>query len=95
MLLINNKNNSYNYSYIFHDYLSVLERGDPNEVMTLLEILLGIAVQSSNKETYITGIMSLDGELKADLMTSIQQTLSIIQAANQRGSHIGIIFVFF
>ncbi len=63
-----------------------LVEGDEGEMVKLLELLLGVAVQCPEKETHVQSLMSLDEQIKADLMPSIQTLLTITSSAHAQSA---------
>eukprot|EP00053_Salpingoeca_punica_P015853 m.146872 g.146872 ORF g.146872 m.146872 type:complete len:869 (+) comp16817_c0_seq1:136-2742(+) len=51
--------------------------GQLEAVSKMMELVLGCAVQCATKETYITQLMQLDDDVQQDLMSSIQQMISL------------------
>ena len=63
--------------------VAAVEAGDLGEMLKLLELLLGTAVQCKDKERRVTELMSLEAGIKADLMSSIQLLMQQIDTAKQ------------
>ena len=63
--------------------IAAVETGDLEEMIKLLELLLGCAVQCKDKERRVTELMGLEAGVKADLMSSIQLLMQQIDAAKQ------------
>ena len=77
--------NVYCMSYLLSHKMHciIVERGDAAAVTSLLELVLGCAVQCAKKEEYITLIASSPHHVvKADLMAVIQRVLSSMVPAD-------------
>ncbi|EDV31153.1 uncharacterized protein Dana_GF15219 [Drosophila ananassae] len=64
------------------DVQRIAEKCDLGELERLLQLVLGCAVNCTNKQSYITEIMSLEEELQANIMRALQELESTRNASS-------------
>lgn len=73
------------------DAMRIAEKRDMNELERLLELILGCAVNCSDKQNYIKEIMCLEESLQQNIMKALQELESTWQGHSLSRNSISII----
>ncbi|KAL7033355.1 hypothetical protein ACKWTF_007556 [Chironomus riparius] len=72
--------------HLIPDVFKIAENNDEGELIKLIKLILGIAVNCENKLQYITQIMEMEEDIQRNIMTALQEIENIGTPSSTRNS---------